>query len=116
MAKDYVQCLFYGFFFAKLVNAQGPILFSEEVVAVNINNGTFTAVVKDVAKTVSPVLKAFNTVIKLIFGTGTSTTEFPELKNIRNLSESINRFDQVNSQFSNVKNLIDWSTVSFGTY
>lgn len=94
-------------FFAKLVNAQGPILFSEEVVAVNINNGTFTAVVKDVAKTVSPVLKACNTVIKLIFGTGNSTTEFPERKNIRNLSESINRFDQVNSQFSNVKNLID---------
>lgn len=99
-------------FIAKLVNAQGPALLAEEVVAVNINNGAFTDVVKDVAKTVAPFLNAFTSVIKLIFGIQASSTESPELKYLRNLSESINRrFDQVNVQFNDVKNLIDWSAV-----
>lgn len=99
-------------FFANLVNAQDPALLAGKVVAENINNGAFTAVVKDVAKTVAPFLNAFTSVIKLIFGIQASSTESPELKYLRNLSESINRrFDQVNMQFNDVKNLIDWSAV-----
>lgn len=95
-------------FFANLVNAQDPALLAGKVVAENINNGAFTAVVKDVAKTVAPFLNAFTSVIKLIFGIQASSTESPELKYLRNLSESINRrFDQVNMQFNDVKNLID---------
>lgn len=99
-------------FFANLVNAQDPALLAGKVVAENINNGAFTTVVKDVAKTVAPFLNAFTSVIKLIFGIQASSTESPELKYLRNLSESINRrFDQVNMQFNDVKNLIDWSAV-----
>lgn len=99
-------------FFANLVNAQDPALLAGKVVAENINNGAFTAVVKDVAKTVAPFLNAFTSVIKLIFGIQASSAESPELKYLRNMSESINRrFDQVNVQFNDVKNLIDWSAV-----
>lgn len=104
-------------FFAKLVNAQDPALLAGEVVAENINNGAFTAVVKDVVKTVAPFLNAFTSAIKLIFDIQASSTQSTELKNLRNLSESINRrFDQVNVQFNDVKNLIDWSAiqVSYG--
>lgn len=104
-------------FFAKLVNAQDPALLAGKVVAENINNGAFTAVVKDVAKTVAPFLNAFTSAMKLIFGIQASSTESTELKYLRNLSESINRrFDQVNVQFNDVKNLIDWSAiqVSYG--
>lgn len=89
------------------------------MVAVNINNGAFTAVVKDVAKTVAPFLNAFTSVIKLIFGIQASSTESPELKYLRNLSESINRrFDQIDLQFTDVKNLIYWTAVqvAYGTY
>lgn len=104
-------------FFAKLVNAQDPALLAGKVVAENINNGAFTAVVKDVAETVAPFLNAFTSAIKLIFDIQASSTESTELKYLRNLSESINRrFDQVNVQFKDVKNLIDWSAiqVSYG--
>lgn len=104
----------------KCINAQlRTALVVENEVAKNINKGAFKAVVKDVAKTVSPFLNAFTSVIKLIFGIHTSSTQSQELKNLRNLSESINcRFDQVDMQITDVKHLIDWTAVqvAYGTY
>lgn len=104
----------------KCINAQlRSALVAEVEVAKNINKGAFTAVVKDVAKTVAPFLNAFTSVVKLIFGIHASSTVSPELKFLRNLSESINRrFDQVDLQFTDVKNLIDWTAVqvAYGTY
>lgn len=98
-------------FFAN-VDSQNSALSAGEAVLENINNGEFTAVVKDVANTVAPFLKAFTSVVKLILGIQSSSTESTELKYMRNLSESINRrFDEVNAQFNDVKNLIDWSAV-----
>lgn len=91
----------------------------ENEVAKNINKGAFKAVVKDVANTVAPFLNAFTSVVKLIFGIHTSSTQSPELIILRNLSESINcRFDQVDLQFTDVKHLIDWTAVqvAYGTY
>lgn len=81
-------------------------------IAEEINRGAFNTVVKNVAKTVSPFLKVFSSVIKLIFGTGAAPTDSPELKFLHQLSDNINRkFDQVNSEFNTVKKMIDWSTV-----
>lgn len=104
----------------KCINAQlRSALVAEVEVAKNINKGAFTAVVKDVAKTVAPFLNAFTSVVKLIFGIHASSTVSPELTFLRNLSESINRrFDQVDLQFTDVKNLIDWTAVqvAYGTY
>nr|XP_022298090.1 uncharacterized protein LOC111107269 [Crassostrea virginica] len=81
-------------------------------IAGDINRGAFSTVVKNVAKTVSPFLNIFSSVLKLIFGTSSAPTESPELKYLHQLSDSINlKFDQVNSEFSDVKKLIDWTAV-----
>lgn len=73
-------------------------------IAEEINRGAFTTVVKNVAKTVSPFLNVFSSVIKLIFGTGAAPTDSPELRFLHQLSDNINRkFDQVNSEFNTVK-------------
>lgn len=106
-------------FTAKCLDAQGPALVAEEEIAESINKGAFAAVVKDVANTVSPFLNAITSVVKFIFGVRSTPTDSPEMKYLRNLSESINRkFDEVNSKFTDVKNLIDWTAVqvSYGTY
>lgn len=106
-------------FTAKCLDAQGPALVAEEEIAESINKGAFAAVVKDVANTVSPFLNVITSVVKFIFGVRSTPTDSPEMKYLRNLSESINRkFDEVNSKFTDVKNLIDWTAVqvSYGTY
>lgn len=80
--------------------------------AEDINRGAFTTVVKEVSKTISPFLNVFSSVLKLIFGIGSSTAQSSELEYLHRLSDSINlKFDQVNLQFSDVKTLIEWSAV-----
>lgn len=103
---------FFAISFFANVDSQNSALSAGEAVLENISNGEFTTVVKDVANTVAPFLKAFTSVVKLILGIQSSSTESTELQYMRNLSESINRrFDEVNAQFNDVKNLIDWSAV-----
>ena len=80
--------------------------------AKNVNRGAFTTVVKDVVKTASPFLSVFSSVVKLVFGIGSASSQSEELIYLHKLSDSINqRFDEVNVQFSEVKNLIRWSVV-----
>ena len=80
--------------------------------AEDINRGAFTTVVKEVSKTLSPFLKVFSSVVKLIFGIGSASAQSSELEYLHRLSDSINlKFDQVNLQFSDVKKLIEWSAV-----
>lgn len=99
-------------FSAKCLDAQSSAFGAEEAILDNIIKGKFTTVVKDVAETVTPFLKAFNSVVKLILGIQSSSTESHELQYLRNMSESINRrFDQVDLQFTDVKKLINWSAV-----
>lgn len=103
---------FFAISFFANVDSQNSALSAGEAVLENISNGEFTTVVKDVANTVVPFLKAFTSGVKLILGIQSSSTESTELKYMRNLSESINRrFNEVNAQFNDVKNLIDWSAV-----
>lgn len=99
-------------FSAKCLDAQGSAFGAEEAIVDNIIKGKFTTVVKDVAGTVTPFLKAFNSVVRLILGIQSSSAESHELQYLRNMSESISRrFDQVDSQFNDVKKLINWSAV-----
>lgn len=87
-------------------------LLGAEKVAQDINGGStsFISVVKNAAKTISPFLNIFSSVVKLIFSF--HTTESPELRYLRQLSKTITtRFDQVDNEFSDVKRLINWSAV-----
>lgn len=99
-------------FSAKCLDAQGSAFGAIAAIVDNIIKGKFTTVVKDVAETVTPFLKAYNSVTRLILGIQSSSSETHELQYLRNMSEGINRrFDQVDSQFTNVKKLINWSAV-----
>lgn len=99
-------------FSAKCLDAQGSAFGAEEAIVDNIIKGKFTTVVKDVAGTVTPFLKTFNSVVRLILGIQSFSAESHELQYLRNMSESISRrFDQVDSQFNDVKKLINWSAV-----
>lgn len=79
-------------------------------IAEEINGGDFLSTIGKAAKTAVPFLSAIATVSKLIFGQGNSQP--PELQFLKQLSETVNaRFDQVDIQFSDIKRLINWSSV-----
>lgn len=80
--------------------------------AEKMNRGAFTTVVKDITKTVSPYLNVISSVIRLIAGIGSASTQSAELEYLHKLSDSINqKFEEVNAEFSEVKNLIHWTAV-----
>ena len=83
-----------------------------ERLAEHLNRGAFTTVVQNVAGTVSPYISIFSSVIKLIVGIRSATTTSAELEYLHELTNSINqKFDEVNSQFEDVKKLIQWTSV-----
>lgn len=59
---------FFAISFFANVDSQNSALSAGEAVLENISNGEFTTVVKDVANTVVPFLKAFTYGVKLILG------------------------------------------------
>ena len=78
-----------------------------ERLAEHLNRGAFTTVVQNVAGTVSPYISIFSSVIKLIVGIRSATTTSAELEYLHRLTNSINqKFDEVNSEFEEVKKLI----------
>ena len=78
-----------------------------ERLAEHLNRGAFTTVVQNVAGTVSPYFSIFSSVIKLIVGIRSATTTSAELEYLHRLTNSINqKFDEVNSEFEEVKKLI----------
>ena len=82
-----------------------------ERLAEDLNRGIFTAV-QNVAKTVEPFFSLFSSVIQMVVDIQTATTPSAELEYLYQLSDSINqKFDEVNSQFAEVKKLIQWTSV-----
>ncbi|XP_062594879.1 uncharacterized protein LOC134256234 [Saccostrea cucullata] len=80
------------------------------IIADEINAGEFLSIVGKAAKIAVPFFSTIFDVTKLIFGIG--QTESPELQYLRQFSETVNlRFDRVDAQFSDIKRLINWSTV-----
>ncbi|KAK3099548.1 hypothetical protein FSP39_006120 [Pinctada imbricata] len=78
----------------------------------SMKKGSFVKIVSKIGK-VSPYLNAAVSVFKLIFGlTSGSQRESAEMKYLRNLSYMINtRLDDVDAQISDMKKLIQWSSV-----
>lgn len=75
-----------------------------ELLAEHLNRGAFTTVVQNVAGTVSPY--------KLIVGIKSAATTSAELEYLHRLTNSIDqKFDEVNSEFEDVKKLIQWTSV-----
>lgn len=67
---------------------------------------------KNVVNTVSPFLNTISSVLRLIVGIRSASTQSAELEYLHRLSDSINqRFDEVSRQFSDIKNLIRWTAV-----
>lgn len=62
-------------FSAKCLDAQGSAFGAIAAIVDNIIKGKFTTVVKDVAETVTPFLKAYNSVTRLILGIQSSSSE-----------------------------------------
>ncbi|XP_061187013.1 uncharacterized protein LOC133195168 [Saccostrea echinata] len=90
---------------------ENSALLGIKTVSDDITKGAFTNAVNNVVKKVAPFIRIFPSVIKLIFGLSSRPTESPELKFLRNLSDTINRrFDQIDVHFLDVTRLIRWST------
>lgn len=114
-----LRCVFLLCFNAILMDAQVPAeLLAGRAVLVDINAGEFLKTVSTIVGSISSSLNIYEKTVILLTGELYPTTLSPEMIQLRSLIVNINnQFDYINQQFSDVKDLIDWTAVkvSYGT-
>lgn len=113
------RCIFLLCFNVMIMDAQAPAaLIADEALVRNINAGEFIKTVGNIAGAVSSFLNIYEKTVTFLTGRRPPTTLSPEMIQLRSLIVNINyQFDHINQQFSDVKDLIDWTAVkvSYGT-